>query len=112
MGSLRDQIIENADRRPEKAFIFRLSNECQSMIAEGMLLYRHGELPLKTMAELNRSLQRIAEKQYQEDYAKWPDQGTFKRLYDRLTDQELQEIVDKAKPPQSQKVKRRTSRNK
>jgi hypothetical protein len=110
MSSLRDQLIENADKRQEKAFIFKMSVECQSMIAEAILLFRRRELPLRTIAELNRSLQRIAEQQYQEDYSKWPSPGTFKRLYDKLTEQDLQEMLGKAK--QSQKAKRRTSQNK
>lgn len=110
MSSLRDQIIENADRKIQKAFIFKMSIECQSMIAEGMLLFRHGKLPIKTVSELNRSLQRIAEKQYQEDHAQWPDRGTVKRLYDKMTDQELQEIVDQAKLKRGRVQSQKTSR--
>lgn len=106
MSSLRDQIIENADPKIQKAFIYRMSPECQAMIAEGMLLFRRGELPLKTFAELNRSLQRIAEKQYQEDFAKWPDQGTIKRLFEKATDKELQEIVDRQNPKAKPKASR------
>ena len=105
MSSLRDQIIENADPKRSRTFMARMSDECQAMIAEGILLFRHGELPIKTFAELNRSLQRIAEQQYQEDFAKWPDQGTMKRLSEKTTEVELQAIVNRSKPKQVQKPK-------
>jgi hypothetical protein len=112
MRSLRDQIIENADEKRSRTFMVRLSEECQAMIAEGILLFRHGELPIDTLAELNRSLRRIAEKQYQEDFAKWPSQCTVGRLLEKATDQELQQIVDRLKPKQSKPTKQKTSRTK
>lgn len=101
--SLRDQLIANADQKPLRTFIARMSEECRAMIAEGILLFRSGEIPIETAAELSRSLQRIAEKQYPEDHAKWPEQGTFKRYVNRVTDQELQDL---AKPQQSKSPKR------
>lgn len=101
--NLRDQLIENADEKRSKTFMVKLSQECQAMIAEGILLFRNSELPFGTVAELDRSLQRIAQKQYSKDHEKWPEQGTFKRYVNRVTDQELQSL---AKPQQSKSPKR------
>lgn len=112
MSSLRDQIIENSDQKRSKLFLVKMSDECQAMIAEGFLLFRHGKLPIDTFAELNRSLQRIAEKQYQEDFAKWPGPCTIKRLFDKATDQELQQIVDRLNPKKSKTAKTKTLRTK
>jgi len=98
--SLRDQIIANASSKKSKDFMGRLSVECQAMIAEGILLFRTGNLPINSMSELSRSLGRIAEKQFPEDHDKWPEKSAFNRLCEKMTDEQLNEIMQKAKTKQ------------
>ena len=104
--SLRDEIIANATGKKSKDFMGRLSVECQAMIAEGILLFRTGKLPINSMSELSRSLRRIAEKQFAEDYDKWPEKSAFSRLCEKRSDQQLNEIIEKAKPNQPRSRKK------
>jgi hypothetical protein len=102
MGLLRDNIMANADPKQPKSFFYKMSPACQVMIAEALLMFRRGEIPM-SLSELDRSLQRIAETQYQEDYAKWPDRSSFSRFSAMTKDHQLQEIIENTKTTQAKK---------